>query len=206
MVKYTRSGTSFSGRRDDLLGSRFAANSNAPNLARSFEASGKEPQKPSQRASQMVANDTPHPYPHPSPDMAAGVDAQSFNTRWAAEHRRAAQHRLQTKSQGAKPMAEDTSKNTAPSMTLRDGTLKAAIWRNESQNGAFHSVTVSRGYKDKEGNWKDTNTFRAQDMLGLSELMRSAHHHVHDLDRDVFKEQRRSPQVPSQTRDQSQGR
>lgn len=92
----------------------------------------------------------------------------------------------------------DPSKNrpveNRPVENLREGPLKAAIWRNEGENGAYHSVTLARTYKDKDGELRDTNSFRAKDMLGLSELTRRAHHHSHDLDREAFKEQRRNKQ------------
>lgn len=79
---------------------------------------------------------------------------------------------------------------TPPAEALREGPLKAAIWRNESESGAYHSVTLARTYKDKEGNLRDTSNFRAKDMLGLSELARRAHHEVHERDREAFKEHR----------------
>lgn len=93
-----------------------------------------------------------------------------------------------------------------PVETLREGQLKAAIWQNESNNGKYHSVTVARTYKDQDGNLQDTSSFRAKDMLGLSELARRAHHHAHDLDREAFKEQRRDQQEQGQERSQSHSR
>lgn len=94
-----------------------------------------------------------------------------------------------------------------PEETVREGPLKAAIWRNDNENGAYHSVTVARTYKDRDGNLQDTQSFRAKDMLGLSELARRAHHHAHELDRAAFKEQRQAQaQDQSQTRDPSYSR
>ncbi len=96
-------------------------------------------------------------------------------------------------------MTDDTKNR--PAETLREGSLKAAIWRNESERGAYHSVTLARTYKDHDGNLHDTSSFRASDMLGLSELARRAHHETHDLDRAAFKEQRQGQdqQQPTQT-------
>ena len=81
--------------------------------------------------------------------------------------------------------------------------LKAAIWQNKSENGPYHSVTVARTYKDQDGNLQDTQSFRAKDMLGLSELARRAHHHASDLDRAAFKEHRlaQQEQAPVQSKD-----
>ncbi|WP_299621448.1 hypothetical protein [uncultured Tateyamaria sp.] len=93
-----------------------------------------------------------------------------------------------------------------PEETLREGPLKAAIWRNENDKGPYHSVTVARTYKDQEGNLQDTQNFRPKDLLGLSELARRAHHQVHDLDREMFKEQRRTAQEQAQSKGQPQSR
>ncbi len=103
-------------------------------------------------------------------------------------------------------MSDDTNTPRRPEETLREGPLKAAIWRNEGENGAYHSVTVARTYKDREGNLQDTQSFRPKDMLGLSELARRAHHDVHDRDREVFKERRREGQEQTKTHNQGQSR
>ncbi len=103
-------------------------------------------------------------------------------------------------------MSEDQHDNqpkNRPVENLREGPLKAAIWRNEGENGAYHSVTLVRTYKDQNGDLRDTNSFRAKDMLGLSELSRRAHHHTHDLDREAFKEQRRKDAEPSHQQSRS---
>ena len=99
--------------------------------------------------------------------------------------------------------ANEPQKNL-PADTLREGSLKATIWRNEGQNGVYHSVNLSRTYKDDQGNYHDTGSFRAQDMLGLSELSRQAHYRTHDLNREAFKGQRRNEPEPS--REQSRSR
>ncbi|MGD1923193.1 MAG: hypothetical protein ACFB03_03250 [Paracoccaceae bacterium] len=91
-----------------------------------------------------------------------------------------------------------------PIDTIREGALKATIWRNESQKGTYHTVNVARTYKDDQGNLRDTNSFRAQDMLGLAELARQAHHRSHDLNRAAFKEQRQ--QEPEPQREPTRGR
>lgn len=103
-------------------------------------------------------------------------------------------------------MTEEFQNNTQPRRpeeTVREGPLKAAIWRNEGERGAYHSVTVARTYKDRDGKLQDTQSFRSQDMLGLAELARRAHHHAHDLDKATFKEQR---QQQAQEQSQTQGK
>ena len=81
-----------------------------------------------------------------------------------------------------------------PADTLRDGSLKATIWRNDGEKGAYHTVNLARTYTDNDGNLRDTQSFRAQDMLPIAELSRQAHYRANDLNREAFKEQRRGEQ------------
>lgn len=153
----------------------------------------------------MVEKDRPHPAPRPSPDMAAEVDAADFNARWETERQRHTQsYSLQSQTRDT-TMSDDTQARR-PEETLREGPLKAAIWRNEGENGAYHSVTVSRTYKDRDGKLQDTQSFRPKDMLGLSELARRAHHDAHELDRAAFKEHRQSQQDQGQSREKGHSR
>ena len=106
-------------------------------------------------------------------------------------------------------MSDDFNNTTPrPADTLREGPLKAAIWRNENDKGVYHSVTLARTYKDQEGNLRDSSSFRAKDMLSLSELTRRAHHGAHELDRAAFKEQRQAQteQAQKKTRGKGQSR
>jgi hypothetical protein len=193
--------------RSDLPQSDFAKRLAELRIARTFEAANtNERAQPvlglthAQERS-MVEQERPHPAPRPSPSIAADVDAAVFNARWDTEHRRAAPQ----PSKGDQTMSDDKNAPNRPAETLREGSLKAAIWRNESEHGAYHSVTLARTYKDQEGNLHDTPSFRAKDMLGLSELARRAHHHTHDLDREAFKEQRQAQeqQPPAQSQGHS---
>ncbi|MEM1344782.1 MAG: hypothetical protein AAGI34_09415 [Pseudomonadota bacterium] len=79
---------------------------------------------------------------------------------------------------------------------MRDSALKATIWRNDGQNGAYHTVNLSRTYKDNDGQFHDTASFRVQDMLPLAELARETHARASVLNRDAFHEQRRAEPAP----------
>ena len=68
-----------------------------------------------------------------------------------------------------------------PIEVLRDGNLKASIWRNESDNGSFFTTTISRIYKDDRGNYHDTNGFSGADLLRVAELAREAYRISNDL-------------------------
>lgn len=66
-----------------------------------------------------------------------------------------------------------TTKNK-PIRTLRDANIKATIWRNDSEKGAFYSVNFSRSYKTDEG-YKDTDTFSGSDLLKVAHLAGKAY-------------------------------
>lgn len=83
------------------------------------------------------------------------------------------------------------SKN-GPEDTIRDGSLKASIWRNEGDKGPYFTANFARTYKDDQGNLQDAQSFNAGDLLRVSELARQAHHRTNELRREAFKEQRTS--------------
>lgn len=230
MSESKRTPITYADSRADLPVSDFAARLAELRIARTFEARAKAPEQdnaPGRHASpdphrqddpSMVEQERPHPVLKPSPSLAGDVDAAAFNARWDAEQRRTTQSYASTPNQGERPMSDQfqnqsqgqTSGQTQPRRpedTLREGQLKAAIWRNENDKGAYHSVTVARTYKDRDGNLQDTQSFRAKDMLGLSELARRAHHEVNELDRAAFKEQRQEQaQQQGQTKGHDQSR
>lgn len=70
-----------------------------------------------------------------------------------------------------------------PVETLRDGTIKAAIWKNESENGAFFNVTFARTFKDSAGELKDTDGFSGAQLLRLARLADKAYERTSKLAR-----------------------
>lgn len=204
----------FSDTQPDLPGGEFAERLKHLRIARLFAAnSNQRDQQPDQarpipheaQEPSMVEQERPFPAPRPSPDLAADTNAAMFDARWEMERQRARKIPTNLK-QGERPMSDDTDTTRRPEETLREGSLKAAIWRNEGENGAYHSVTVARTYKNRDGQLQDTQSFRAKDLLGLSELARQTHHTVQDRDRELFKERRQSEQAQAQTRGRGHSR
>lgn len=62
-----------------------------------------------------------------------------------------------------------------PINEFKVGRVRAAVWSNESESGIWHSVTFSRLYKDKEGNWKDSTSFSRDDLPLLVKAADQAH-------------------------------
>lgn len=71
-------------------------------------------------------------------------------------------------------MADNNSKEP-PIEVLRDGAIKASIWRNEGDKGEFLTVTFARTYTDQNGDLKDTSAYTGRDLLVVSELAREAY-------------------------------
>jgi hypothetical protein len=74
---------------------------------------------------------------------------------------------------------------TRPVETLRDGAIKAAIWRNESENGDFFSVTFARTYKDSQGDLQDTDSFSGTQLLRLARLAEKAYDRTAKLTKEA---------------------
>ena len=68
-----------------------------------------------------------------------------------------------------------------PETTLRDGNIKATIWKNFGDNGNFFSVTLTRTYKDESGNYHDSNSFTGSELLRAAHLANRAYDTVSDL-------------------------
>jgi len=77
-------------------------------------------------------------------------------------------------------MANTTTTNK-PAFTLRDGSLKATIWRNETEKGAFFRVNFTRGYQDDAGNWNDSDSFSGSELLRLARLATQAYDKTNEL-------------------------
>ena len=61
-----------------------------------------------------------------------------------------------------------------PIHEIRLGSIKAAIWANETKVGIRHSIKVSRLYRDGE-NWASTDAFGRDDLPLVSKITDMAH-------------------------------
>lgn len=61
-----------------------------------------------------------------------------------------------------------------PVQEVRLGAVKAAIWRNETENGARYNVTVTRIYRDGD-QWRTTESFGRDELLLLAKVADHAH-------------------------------
>jgi hypothetical protein len=62
-----------------------------------------------------------------------------------------------------------------PVNEIRIGSIRVTIWLNPQESGApRYNVTASRSYKNKEGDWRDVNSYDYADMPSLVEVLQQA--------------------------------
>ena len=75
-------------------------------------------------------------------------------------------------------MANQTKARTVHEFRL--GRIKAAIWENETQNGARHNVTLTRIYRDADDQWRDSSSFGRDDLPLVAKVVDRAHDWIFD--------------------------
>ena len=79
---------------------------------------------------------------------------------------------------------ENANEPNTPRDVLRDGNLKASIWRNDGEKGPFYSVSLARVYRDDQGEPRDAHSFSGTDLLRVSELARKTYDRTQELRRE----------------------
>ncbi len=79
----------------------------------------------------------------------------------------------------------DTSTNEEPRRPIHEvrlGRIKAAVWKNETENGARYSVTITRLYKSEgDPTWKTTTSFNRDDLPLVAKVADMAHTYIFGL-------------------------
>ena len=70
--------------------------------------------------------------------------------------------------------------HTKPTTTVRIGSIKAAIWANDTPGGTHPSVTFERLYKNGTS-WKSTRSFSRDDLLVLAKVADLAYSRILEL-------------------------
>ena len=65
-------------------------------------------------------------------------------------------------------MKNQTAPNSnKPVHTIRNGTISASIWRQDTEKGPMFNVTFQRGYKEGEA-WRNSTSFGRNNLLLLN--------------------------------------
>ena len=74
------------------------------------------------------------------------------------------------------PMHKQKSENAPPVKIFRAGGVKATIWENTNKElQVYKTISFERNYKDKDGEWKQTNSLRVQDLMKASLVLQKAY-------------------------------
>lgn len=65
-----------------------------------------------------------------------------------------------------------------PVHEVRLGSIKAAVWKNETEAGVRYNATLSRIYKDGDS-WKSTASFGRDDLLIVGKVADQVHSWIH---------------------------
>ena len=76
----------------------------------------------------------------------------------------------------------DVTKNS-PEKKFRASPMSATIWSNEvetpeGETKVFRTINLERTYKDKEGNWKKTNSLRVNDLPKAILVLNKAYEYI----------------------------
>jgi hypothetical protein len=92
------------------------------------------------------------------------------------------------------------SEKNPPAHTI-PGTVGSAIrlkiWENQGNDGrVWYNATLTRSYKDDQGQWHDTTSIDPRDFLEVGEMFREAHAWVKQQTRARAAEQRQGQDTP----------
>lgn len=80
-------------------------------------------------------------------------------------------------------------KENQPAHEIRLGCIRASIWFNRSKTGRpWFTVTTSRAYKDGDGAWNDSRSFRDYDLPSLGNVLEMAQAWIRDQSESVTHE------------------
>ncbi|TWU37509.1 hypothetical protein Q31b_42970 [Novipirellula aureliae] len=66
-------------------------------------------------------------------------------------------------------------KDNKPVKEFRLGAVRASVWINRKESGEnWFTVSTSRGYKDRDGDWSDSKSFRPHDIPVLGNVLELA--------------------------------
>ncbi|MBR9676969.1 hypothetical protein GOV04_02415 [Candidatus Woesearchaeota archaeon] len=73
--------------------------------------------------------------------------------------------------------------NNQPEKKFRIGSISATIWKNSALNKqgeetSFNTISIERGYKDKNDEWQSTNSLRVGDLPKAELVLKKAYEHI----------------------------
>jgi len=76
-----------------------------------------------------------------------------------------------------------TNMKTKPIHEVRLGSIRAAVWKNETETGARYNATFNRLYR-QDDKWASTDSFGRDDLLLLAKVADQAHSWIHQKEQE----------------------
>jgi hypothetical protein len=77
------------------------------------------------------------------------------------------------------PQGQQGSDRKPPAVEFRIGRIRATVWENSHpEKGKWFSITLTRSYKDNQGQWRTASSFGRDDLLAVGEVTRMAFHWI----------------------------
>lgn len=64
--------------------------------------------------------------------------------------------------------------NNKPVKQFRIGAVSVSVWKQEARGKTFNVASIDRSYRDKDGNWRRTNTFDLANLAAVKRLVNRA--------------------------------
>ena len=81
-------------------------------------------------------------------------------------------------------MTQENTTGNQPEKKFRAGAISATVWQNQGQNSktgeavSYRTISLQRGYKDKNDQWQNTNSFRVNDLPRAAVVMQQAYEYL----------------------------
>ena len=81
-------------------------------------------------------------------------------------------------------MAQENKTGNQPEKKFRAGAISATVWQNQGQSKktgdavTYRTISLQRGYKDKNDQWQNTNSFRINDLPRAAVVIKQAYEYL----------------------------
>ena len=77
---------------------------------------------------------------------------------------------------------ENEQEKKQPSAEVAYGSVRAAVWKNETKTGPEYSFSLSRSYRDENNKQRFSRSFEVSDIVSIFLCIHSIHSKIEDLE------------------------
>ena len=75
-------------------------------------------------------------------------------------------------------VTESGSPSNQPEKKFRAGAVSATVWKNQGEKGSYNTISLERGYKDKQGQWQKASSLRLNDLPRAAVVLEEAYKYL----------------------------